>query len=204
MTSENETPIFQLSDEYIKQSAKLSPIGATYLGIPGFDDQLDDFSLEGSVKKQNLIRETLQRLAEMKPQNEDDRLAAAVMQERLSSELALLETYSSQVICAVISSPAMNIRQVFEVMPYENAQEIGNITLRLEAVGPALESWKSSLIDLGKLGKRPARRQVSGVADQLKTFSAGAFSGIADRIDPEKKYSDLHAAAASADRARQS
>jgi uncharacterized protein (DUF885 family) len=201
MTSENPTPIFQLSDAYITESAKLSPIAATFLGIPGFDDQLDDFSLDGSKKKQALIRDTLRRLGEMQPQNGDDGLASAVMQERLSSELALLETYSSQVICAVISSPAINIRQVFEVMPYETAQDIGNITHRLEAVLGALESWKSSLIDLGKMGKRPATRQVTGVADQLKKFSAGAFSGIAERIDPEKKYSDLHAAAVSADRA---
>jgi uncharacterized protein (DUF885 family) len=201
MTSENPTPIFQLSDEYMTESAKLSPIAATFLGIPGYDDQLDDFSLAGSLKKQALIRDTLRRLAEMKPQNDDDGLAAAVMQERLSSELALLDSYSAQVICAVISSPAINIRQVFEVMPHENAQEIGNITHRREAVGPALESWKSSLIDLGKLEKRPAKRQVIGVADQLKMFSAGAFRGVAEKIDPEKRYSGLHTAAASADRA---
>jgi uncharacterized protein (DUF885 family) len=131
MTSANQTPIFQLSDEYITESAKLSPISATYLGIPGFEDQLDDFSLAGSMKKQELIRQTLQRLTEMKPQNDDDRLAGAVMQERLLSELSLLATYSTQVICAVIFSPAINIRQVFEVMPFETAQEIGNITLRM-------------------------------------------------------------------------
>jgi uncharacterized protein (DUF885 family) len=140
-------------------------------------------------------------LADLKPQNDDDRLAASVMQERLSSELALLDSYSFQVICAVIYSPAISIRQVFEVMPYENEQDIGKIARRLQAVGPSLDSWKSSLIDLGKMGKRPARRQVSGVADQLKNFGAGAFRAIAERIDTEKKYPDLHAAAASADRA---
>ena len=201
MISENETPIFQLSDEYVTESAKLSPISATYLGIPGFDDQLDDFSLEGSTKKQVLIKETLQKLAEMNPHNADDQLAAAVMQERLTSELALLETYSAQVICAVISSPAINIRAVFEVMPFETTQDIANITRRLAAVGPALQSWKSCLLDLAKLGKRPAKRQVRGVAGQLKTFSSGAFIGFAERIDPENKYPELHNAAAAADQA---
>jgi uncharacterized protein (DUF885 family) len=201
MTSENQTPIFRLSDEYITESVKLSPIAATYLGIPGFEDQLDDFSLAGSMKKQELIDHTLRRLAEMKPQNDDDRLASSVMQERLSSELALLDTYSMQVICAVIESPAIEIRQVFEVMPYETAQEIENITRRMTAVESSLESWKSALIDLGKMGKRPAKRQLLGVADQLKNFGAGAFTGIAERIDPAKKYLDLHVAAAGADRA---
>ena len=201
MTSENQTPIFQLSDEYITESVKLSPIAATYLGISGFEDQLDDFSLAGSRKKQELIEHTLRRLAEMKPQNDDDRLASAVMHERLSSELALLGTYLPQVICAVIESPAINIRQVFEVMPYETAKEIGNITRRMTAVESSLDSWKSALIDLGKMEKRPAKRQLLGVADQLKNFGAGAFTGIAERIDSAKKYLDLHVAAASADRA---
>ena len=58
------SPIFQLSDEYITEATKLSPIGATFLGIPGFEDRLDDFSLEGSKKKPALIRETLQKLAD--------------------------------------------------------------------------------------------------------------------------------------------
>lgn len=134
MTSENSTPIFRLSDEYITEATKLSPISATFLGIPGYDDQLDDFSLVGSKKKPELIRETLRKLADMAPQNEDDRVAAAVMQERLNSELALYESYEMQLVCAVIASPAINIRQVFEVMPYETAEDFKNFTARLNAV----------------------------------------------------------------------
>lgn len=200
MTSENSTPIFRLSDEYITEATKLSPISATFLGIPGYDDQLDDFSLAGSKKKPELIRETLRKLANMPPQNENDRIAAAVMQERLSSELALYDSYENQLVCAVIASPAINIRQVFEVMPYGNAEEISNITSRLNAVKSAHDSWKSSLIDLAKMGKRAPKRQISGVADQLMAFSKGAYSGFAKRIDPENKYPELHAAGASADK----
>ena len=137
----------------------------------------------------------------MKPQIDDDQLASAVMQECLSSELALFETHSAQLVCAVIASPPIDIRQVFEVMPHETAHEIENITCRLEAVESALESWKSSLIDLGKMGRRPATRQVRGVADQLKKFGEGVFTGVAERIDPETKYPDLHSAGTSANRA---
>ena len=194
------SPIFQLSDEYITEATKLSPIGATFLGIPGFEDRLDDFSLEGSKKKPALIRETLQKLADLKPQDENDRIAAAVMHERLSSELALYDSYEMQGVCAVIWSPAITIRQVFEVMPFETAEDMKNFTSRLNAVKSAHDSWKSALIDLGKMGKRPPKRQVRGVADQLKAFSGGAYSGIAKRIDPENKYPELHTAAASADK----
>ena len=194
------SPIFQLGDEYIDQAAKLSPMTATFLGIPGYDDQLDDFSLEGSKKKPALIRETLRKLADMKPQDENDRIAAAVMQERLTSELALYDSYEQQIVCAVIYSPAIAIRQVFEIMPFESAEEIKNITLRFNAVKSAHDSWRSCLTDLAKMGKRTSKRQVRGVADQLKAFSGGAYSGIAKRIDPGTKYSELHTAAAAADK----
>ena len=199
MTSENPTPIFRISDEYITEATKLSPISATYLGVPGYDDQLDDYSLEGSKKKPELIRETLRKLANMPPQNEDDRMAASVMQERLSSELALYDSYEVQLVCTVLASPSINIRQVFEVMPHESATDFANFTARFAAVKGAHDSWKSSLVDLAKMGKRVPKRQVIGVADQLKTFSEGAYSGIAKRIDPENKYPELHRAAASAD-----
>jgi uncharacterized protein (DUF885 family) len=199
MTSENLTPIFRLSDEYITEATKLSPISATFLGIPGYDDKLDDLSLEGSKKKPELIRKTLHTLANMPPQNEDDRIAASVMYERLSSELALYDSYEAQLVCAVIASPVITIRQVFEVMPHETTEDFKNLTSRLSAVKGAHDSWKSSLIDLAKMGKRAPKRQVSGVADQLKAFSKGAYVGIAKRIDPENKYPELHAAATSAD-----
>jgi len=200
MTIAHQSPIFVLSDEYITQAAKLSPMTATFLGIPGYDDQLDDFSLEGSKKKPALIRETLLKLVNMKPQDENDRVAAAVMKERLTSELALYDSYENQMLCAVIYSPAIAIRQVFEMMPHESAEEIKNITLRLNAVKSAHDSWRSCLSDLAKMDKRTSKRQVRGVSEQLKTFSGGAYSGIAKRIDPDNKYPELHVAAASADR----
>lgn len=199
MTSENLTPIFRLSDDYITEATKLSPITATFLGIPGYDDKLDDFSLEGSKKKPELIRKTLHTLANMPPQNEDDRIAASVMHERLSSELALFDSHETQLVCAVIASPVINIRQVFEVMPHESAADFKNFTARLNAVKGAHDSWKSSLIDLAKMGKRAPKRQVSGVADQLRAFSKGAYVGLAKRIDLENKYPELHTAATSAD-----
>lgn len=76
-------------------SRKPQPDDRNFLSIPGYDYQLDDFSLEGSEKKLVLIRETLGKFADMKPQDEIDLVAAAVMQERLTSELALYESYEN-------------------------------------------------------------------------------------------------------------
>ena len=45
------TPISTILDRFMEEGIKLSPIGATMLGVPGFDDQLDDLSMVGNEKR---------------------------------------------------------------------------------------------------------------------------------------------------------
>lgn len=199
MTSSYRSPIFELSDRYIADAAILSPISATFLGITDYDEQLDDFSLAGTVMSADLIRRTLQELAKLEPKDEIDRIAKAVMEERLNSTLALNNSREEQIAWNVISSPISEIRQVFEVMSHETIEEIKNITARLNAVSGAHESWLSCIDELAKVGKTTSRRQTLGVAEQLRIFGEGAYSGIASGIDPIRKYPELHAAGAAAD-----
>jgi hypothetical protein len=39
------SPISKILDSFMEEGIKLSPIGATMLGVPGLDDQLDDLSM---------------------------------------------------------------------------------------------------------------------------------------------------------------
>ena len=131
MTSNYRSPIFELGETFISEGAKLSPINATHLGIPGFNDQLDDYSLVGWAKKRQHVIESLDKLKSMTPRDDVDRIAKAVMKERLESDLALFNAEEHQITCAVISSPIVNIRQVFELMPSQTEEEISTITKRL-------------------------------------------------------------------------
>lgn len=146
------------------------------------------------------IRTTLQTLEGLQPMDEIDRIAKAVMHERLSSELALYDSHEHDVLWNVISSPVMYIRQVFEIMPHESAQEINDMAARLNAVAAAHESWLSCIDDLAKDGHTTSRRQTLGVAEQLDAFSKGAYSGIAKQVDPSGRYPELHVAGAAADK----
>jgi hypothetical protein len=56
------TPISQILDRFMEEGIKLSPIGATMLGVPGFEDQLDDLSMDGNEKRAELTRSTLAAL----------------------------------------------------------------------------------------------------------------------------------------------
>jgi len=200
MNSSFRSPIFELSDRYIADLAKLSPISATLIGVRDYDDKLDDFSLAGTEKIAEVTRQTLRVLAALDPKDEIDLIAKAVMEERLNSGLALHDTHEEQISWNVISSPILEIRQVFEVMSRETAEDINVITARLNAVSGAHESWLSCIDDLAKLGKTTSRRQTIEVAKQLKTFAEGAYSGIARGIDPTEKYPELHRAGAAADK----
>jgi len=48
--------ISKILDNFLEEGIKLSPIGATMLGVPGFDDQLDDLSMAGNEKRAELTR----------------------------------------------------------------------------------------------------------------------------------------------------
>ena len=54
-----QTPISTILDTFMEEGIKLTPIGATLLGVPGLDDQLDDLSMAGNTKRSDLTRKTL-------------------------------------------------------------------------------------------------------------------------------------------------
>jgi len=193
------SPIFALSDQYISEVAELSPITATSLGVSGHEDELDDFSLAGWEIKTQHLKRTLEKLIALAPQDDVDRIAQAVMRERLESELALHESLERQLSAAVISSPVIWIRQTFEMMPSASADDIEVIARRLRKVGKAHESWISGLEQLAGMVKILPRRQATGIAEQLESFAQGAYSNFAKGIDSANKYPDLHEAAKSAD-----
>ncbi|MFM7501485.1 MAG: DUF885 family protein, partial [Actinomycetota bacterium] len=84
--------ISKILDNFLEEGIKLSPIGATMLGVPGFDDQLDDLSMAGNEKRAELTRKALEAIKNETPINEFDRIAKDVAVERLTSELNLNDT----------------------------------------------------------------------------------------------------------------
>ncbi len=49
-----QTPISTILDTFMEEGIKLTPIGATLLGVPGLDDQLDDLSMAGNTKRSDI------------------------------------------------------------------------------------------------------------------------------------------------------
>ncbi|CAB5041780.1 unannotated protein [freshwater metagenome] len=187
--------IFELSDTYIDQSAAMSPMSCTYLGKDVNQDKLDDFSIVGMAKAATLTREVLKRLQALTPIDEIDRIAKTVMEERLSSSLALHDSQEEHVLWNVLTSPPSNIRSIFELMPKKSEKDFANIALRLIAVETAHKQWISTISEVAKSGKTTAQRQVRGVITQLESYANGGYSQMCKNFDPDGQYPAIHSAA---------
>jgi len=195
----HRSEIFAISDEYIDTLGRMSPMNATALGIPGYDHLLDDFSVASETKAANYRREVLARVKAMVPIDEIDRIAKEVLIERVEASLKLFDSKEAFITYGPIANPVAGIRSIFTLMNTEGDEAISNITSRLNAVGAALDSWKSTLEEMHAQGLGTSRRQVLGVADQLNTHGSGGYAGMARSIDPEGKYPELHLAAQNAE-----
>ena len=197
----HRSPIFEISDVYIDQSAALSPMSCTYLGNGIDQDKLDNFSLESAEREAQLTRDTLAKLAAMQPIDEIDRIAKAVMVERLESGLALHDSQESFVLWNVLTSPPSNVRSIFELMPKNTDQDFDNIAKRLADVGNSYKSFCDAIMAVAKNGKTTAKRQVEGVIAQLESYANGGYSAMAKNFDGAGKYPAMHEAAKLAEKA---
>ncbi|MEO7070351.1 MAG: DUF885 domain-containing protein, partial [Nostocoides sp.] len=65
--SRPSTPIDAVADRYVDAVIAHSPMSATYLGMPGTHDGLDDFSLAGWAESSRIRREALASLEGLEP-----------------------------------------------------------------------------------------------------------------------------------------
>src|SRR5215216_6391888 len=115
-----------LANRFVDEWAPLSPTGATYFGIGGYDDQLDDLSPQGFEAQAALNRRTLAGLDALEPGDERERVAKEAMQERLGLELARYEAGETASDINVIGSPLHGLRRVFDLMPTEGEEAVAN------------------------------------------------------------------------------
>jgi uncharacterized protein (DUF885 family) len=200
MTEEFRSAIFAFANDVVEQDAAFDPLFATEAGIPGYDDQLPDFSPSRTTSEIELVRSHLETLSSLAPTDDIDRIARAVLDERLHARLGVLESGESARVFSVIWSPLAGIRQVFELMASDVPDDLITIARRLRAVRPALASWRVTLEALASSGQLPSRRHIVGIAEQAATYANGAFRDFVSRVAPSAGVDgDLLVAALDAD-----
>lgn len=151
--------------------AALDPVRATLLGVAGHDHELTDYSPSGSEARFALDRDTMQELAREQPTSAADLRAAEVMAERLQVAIDQHQAGEQLRNLRIIGSPFGSIRQCFDLMPRDSADDWEIMGIRMERVPSALASLEAALREGARTGVVAARRQALACAEQGATWS---------------------------------
>jgi uncharacterized protein (DUF885 family) len=175
----------------VTESCALDPIRATAIGVPGHDDRLTDHSPEGVDARNAHARDALVALAALEPQDDDDRIAAAFMTERLGTALDLADIDEHLRTVRNIASPVQGIRQVFDLMGTDTVEDWELVARRMAAVPEALANFQLALREGMGRGVVAARRQALIASDQAATWAGDSgptpfFELLANRADAHR------------------
>jgi uncharacterized protein (DUF885 family) len=182
-------PVHELSDRYVERSAALDPVGATFEGIPGHDDELTDYSPDGIAERLAYSHAVLRELDETPPGGDDERVAADVLRHQLDVGVELSETGEELRALRVIASPVSEIRICFDMLPRATEHDWETIAARVAAVPQALDGIEAALRAGLDADLPAARRQAVACARQADTWGgqvAGTqpfFIGLVDEYD---------------------
>jgi uncharacterized protein (DUF885 family) len=172
------TQVFDLSDTFVAELCALDPFLATGIGEPGHDDEVTDYSPDGVERRVDLARATLRKLEAAPIENDDDRIAAAVLRDRLSMEVEGFEAGHAWKQLSNFDSPITFLRTSFDLSPRGTEEDWEHLATRMTRVPDALGGFTTSLRHGLAVGQVAARRQALVCAEQAATL--GGVSGPSD------------------------
>ena len=176
-------PVYELSSEIVDELAQTFPDLATELGVAGHDDRWTDFSPEGAEESLRLLRSLRRRVDALPPPQTDwDRLAIELAKTTLDEEAAWFEHCDHLRDLNSMASALQSIREIWDHMGRDSAEEWTNIVYRLERLPAALDGYRASLDEGRRRGMAVAERQVRAAAEQCR-FSASADSRYGKMLD---------------------
>ena len=165
------TPVYGIASDYVDGLARLHPIAATSIGVPGFDDRMTDFSPAGEEQRVAHSRAILQALDAAEVTGDRDRVAKEAMEERLRLNVELHESGDYLRDLSILGSPLQSIRSTFDLMPRETEQDWRNVATRLALVPEALAGLRASLEEGLARDLRASQRQALACALQAEAWS---------------------------------
>lgn len=191
------------TDQFVEDLAALDPLTATYAGIPGHDGELPDLSPDGFAASEELHRRALAEVAALETADEREEVAKAAFLERVGLAVERADAGVERSEFSVISSAIHAVREVFDLMPTDTAEQWDAIGSRLAAVPAALAGYRTTLLEEAAAGRVSAKRQYAEVADQVRgwtgqTGAAGDYFSNVVAAAPADQRDALAAAAATA------
>jgi uncharacterized protein (DUF885 family) len=182
------TEVFRLADSYVDELSVLDPFTATDLGISGHDDEVTDYSPDGVESRADLARRTLRALGQAAIESDADRIAAAVVRDRLEAELDGHRAGAPWRQLSNFDCPLMFVRMAFDLCPRDTSEDWERIATRMSRIPDALDGFTASLRHGLAMGLTAPRRQAMVCAGQAATLggldsdAAPYFMGIAAEV----------------------
>jgi uncharacterized protein (DUF885 family) len=160
------TAVDALADRHLAEHIALDPLDATAFGLPGYDELMPDLSPEGLAEVSALRTRTLQALAAAEPVDASDRVTIAALRSELELAEELRAAVADESALNNIASPAQGIRDTFDLMATDSADDWATIATRLSHVPAAISGYVASLRSAARRGVVSPQRQVSAVLTQ--------------------------------------
>lgn len=187
-------PVDSRTDQFVDDVAASDPLAATAIGIPGYDHLLPDFSPDGFAAREELVRSAVRDVEALEPGDHRETVAKDAFLERNRLELEQIDAGLSRHEISVISGASNHLREAFDLMGTDTAEEWEAIDARLAGVPAALDAYRSTLLEEAAAGRVVARRQYvehakqiqgwtrSGAGNYFTDLAAKAPADVRDRV----------------------
>jgi len=172
----------RIAEQHLERYAVLDPTSATSLGLLGHDDDLTDYSPDGSAARAALGRETLGAIGSVTPEEHRDVVAAAAITERLGLGEELYASGDWLRPLRPLNSPVQAPLLVFTLMASASDSDWETIATRMEKLPPTLAGLTQSLEEGLARAVRAARRQALVCAEQARGWSGDGDGGFFSRF----------------------
>lgn len=174
-SSDQRTPteIDRIAEEWVDTIVDLSPTLGTYIGRRDADSRFGDYSPEGIDGVLDAKRRTIAQLDAATPVDEVDMVTLADLRSELALDVEAHEAGLPFRDLNVIASRAQELREVFDLMATDDADDWSTISTRLGALPAAVDGYIRTLRLGIERGTVPAKRQVREVAAQARKLERG-------------------------------
>ncbi len=164
----------EIAHEYLARNSALDPNSASSRGTLGHDSEMTDYSPAGQAARAELARNTLRRVEALEPDSDRDRLATAVMRDRLQIEVDIDESgdWMRQVN---VFGPMTIASRVFDLMSRGDESAWEAIAERMEKVPGCIWGIQETL-ELGVSRRLVSSRHQAEVCARRSRAWAGTAS----------------------------
>jgi uncharacterized protein (DUF885 family) len=204
ITPRSPSALDTLAEQWLDTETELHPEGRVELGRSGSQSDYSDYSPDGAMADVDAVRAMLTRVQAASPTDEVDRITQAELIRTLGLQIEHHDAGFWQRELNVIASPSQGIRDIFDLMPTDTADDWADVAARMQNIPAAMSGYLASLRAGIAADNVPAIRQVREVSTQARkqTGPEGFFFRLASTAQkqgvPDSLRADLETGARTA------